>query len=50
MVATSPKRFTQNLQQTLKDMIAAYTKASTNYQETEAIINESLAKQRSTLG
>ncbi|HEX4724399.1 MAG TPA: hypothetical protein VH333_17910 [Pseudonocardiaceae bacterium] len=46
-VATDPQGLgpaIQNLRQTLTDMIAAYHKASTNYAETEAIIQSSLPK------
>jgi hypothetical protein len=46
-VATDPQGIVlalQNLTQTLKDMIQAYQKASTNYAETEAIIQASLPK------
>jgi hypothetical protein len=39
----------QNLILTLNAMEAAYRKASTNYQETEAIIADSLKKQQSVL-
>jgi hypothetical protein len=46
-VATDPQGIVlalQNLTQTLKDMILAYQKASTNYAETEAIIQASMPK------
>lgn len=46
-VATDPQGMTQailNLKATLQDMISAYQKASTNYAETEAIIQASLPK------
>lgn len=46
-VATDPQGIVlalQNLTQTLKDMMRAYQKASTNYAETEAIIQASLPK------
>jgi hypothetical protein len=39
----------QSLQQTLTDMIQAYKKASTNYQETESLIHQSMQAQRRTL-
>jgi hypothetical protein len=50
-VATDPQGIVlalQNLTQTLKDMIQAYQKASTNYAETEAIIQASLPKAPTT--
>ncbi|HEX9336005.1 MAG TPA: hypothetical protein VF892_08965 [Pseudonocardiaceae bacterium] len=46
-VATDPQGMVlaiENLRRTLTDMIAAYHKASTNYAETEAIIQSSLPK------
>jgi hypothetical protein len=46
-VATDPRGIIpaiQNLRQTLTDMMAAYRKASTNYAETEAMVQASLPK------
>jgi hypothetical protein len=39
----------QNLQTTLKDMIHAYQKASTDYQQTQEIIEQSMQAQARTL-
>jgi hypothetical protein len=50
-VATDPQGIVpaiQNLKHTLTDMMQAYQKASTNYAETEAIIQASLPKPPST--
>lgn len=38
-----------NLKQTLQDMIHAYQKASTNYAETEALVQQAMKQQQGTL-
>jgi hypothetical protein len=38
-----------NLQKTLQDMIQAYKKASTNYAQTEELVQQSMRQQKSTL-
>lgn len=38
-----------NLKQTLHDMIQAYQKASTNYAETEALVQQAMRRQQGTL-
>jgi hypothetical protein len=39
----------QSLQQTLTDMIQAYQKASTNYTQTEELVQQSMRQQKTTL-
>ena len=51
-VATDPQGMVPaitNLEKTLQAMMQAYQQASTNYQETEAIIAQSLKQQQTTL-
>lgn len=43
------QRAITNLQHTLQDMIQAYTKASTNYTETEALVQQAIKKEHAKL-